>query len=372
MAIQDDRTPNRDYPEPYGNNTLADDVLRLRQALTKIDVDVAEVMASIVGFATLLSPAFTGTPTAPTPDPSDQTGKLATTSFVAAALQSINTSGFAPINSPQFTGNPRAPTATTGDASAAIASTAFVALSLQALVGSAPAGLNTLVEIAAAIGNSTTFSADVFAIIQDPWAMFPIGVPFPMYYPTPALAPPANKSYRYVRLTAADSYNAGCIGSESVSGSAPLISATGVITLANSPLLGQTVRLLNTELRFIRPGPTPATVEENQNQSHIHGVSDPGHVHGVSDPGHAHGVNDPGHAHVIFGAANDTGAGFPTLNGNNTQNTGTGGATTNISIAASGVGIGIQAHGTGISVAAQGGTESRPRNMYAQHFMRIR
>jgi hypothetical protein len=68
--------------------------------------------------APLASPAFTGTPTAPTPTAGDATTKIATTNFVA--------SSFAPLASPTFTGDPKAPTPAPGDNDTSIATTAFV------------------------------------------------------------------------------------------------------------------------------------------------------------------------------------------------------------------------------------------------------
>jgi hypothetical protein len=59
-----------------------------------------------------ISPAFTGTPTAPTAAPGTANAQLATTAFVT--------------NSPVFTGTPTAPTAAPGTANAQLATTAFV------------------------------------------------------------------------------------------------------------------------------------------------------------------------------------------------------------------------------------------------------
>jgi hypothetical protein len=72
------------------------------------------------GGAVLNSPAFTGTPTAPTPPPGDVSTRLATTAFV------LTESGFAPIASPAFTGVPTAPTPTPGTNTTQLATTAYV------------------------------------------------------------------------------------------------------------------------------------------------------------------------------------------------------------------------------------------------------
>lgn len=75
--------------------------------------------------------------------------------------------GFAPLASPVFTGNPTAPTAAPGDNDLSIANTAFVtaaiAAAILALIGGAPAGLDTLGEIATAIGNDAAFATTIQA-----------------------------------------------------------------------------------------------------------------------------------------------------------------------------------------------------------------
>lgn len=70
-------------------------------------------------------------------------------------------SQYAPKASPQFTGTPKAPTATAGNNSTQLANTAFVQAALAGLVGSAPAALDTLKELADAMGNDPHFSATV-------------------------------------------------------------------------------------------------------------------------------------------------------------------------------------------------------------------
>ena len=63
--------------------------------------------------------------------------------------------------SPTFTGTPTAPTAGRGTNNGQIASTAFVAQAIAALVNSAPEALDTLQELAAALGNDANFAATV-------------------------------------------------------------------------------------------------------------------------------------------------------------------------------------------------------------------
>lgn len=110
-------------------------------------VTLSSADVSAAGGALVASPAFTGTPSAPTAAPGTNTTQLATTQFVTAALvavsggvSSFNTRtgavtltladvtgvGGAPLASPVFTGVPAAPTPVPTDNSTALATTAFV------------------------------------------------------------------------------------------------------------------------------------------------------------------------------------------------------------------------------------------------------
>ncbi len=64
----------------------------------------------------------------------------------------------APLDSPAFTNNPTAPTQAAGNNSTRLANTAFVQAALAALVASSPAALDTLNELAAALGNDPNFA----------------------------------------------------------------------------------------------------------------------------------------------------------------------------------------------------------------------
>ncbi|EMX6320759.1 phage tail protein [Escherichia coli] len=115
---------------------------------------------------------------------------------------------YAPKASPTFTGTPTAPTPANSDNSKKLATTEFVAKALAALAGSAPETLDTLKELADALGNDPNFATTVLkklaeklakdqngADIPDP-ALFvknlglgagapPIGVPF--FWPSSAM-----------------------------------------------------------------------------------------------------------------------------------------------------------------------------------------
>lgn len=75
---------------------------------------------------------------------------------LAAALALL-----APLASPALTGTPTAPTATAGTASTQLATTAFVAAAIAALLNSAPGALDTLDELAAALGDDPNFATTV-------------------------------------------------------------------------------------------------------------------------------------------------------------------------------------------------------------------
>ena len=139
-------------------------------------------------YAPKASPIFTGTPKAPTPAAGNNTTQLATTAFVQAALTALingapatldtlkeiaaainNDPKFsttinnalalkAPLSSPALTGTPTAPTAAQSVNNTQIATTAFVKSAIAAMVGSAPAALDPLNELAAALGNDPNFA----------------------------------------------------------------------------------------------------------------------------------------------------------------------------------------------------------------------
>lgn len=69
--------------------------------------------------------------------------------------------GVAPLASPTFTGTPAAPTATAGANTTQLATTAFVTGAIADLSDSAPSTLNTLNELAAALGDDANFSTTV-------------------------------------------------------------------------------------------------------------------------------------------------------------------------------------------------------------------
>lgn len=103
--------------------------------------------------ANLDSPNLTGTPTAPTTAESDNSQKIATTAFIKQVLLA-----YAKLASPNFTGKPTAPTADQSSNDTQLATTAFVRSAIAALVDSSPGALDTLNELAAALGDDPNFA----------------------------------------------------------------------------------------------------------------------------------------------------------------------------------------------------------------------
>lgn len=73
----------------------------------------------------------------------------------------------APILSPNFTGLPRAPTALMGANTTQIANVHWVNLTIAALVNSAPATLDTLKELSAALGDDPNFATTITNLLAN-------------------------------------------------------------------------------------------------------------------------------------------------------------------------------------------------------------
>jgi len=167
--------------------------------------------------APLVSPTFTGSPTAPTAVTGTDSTQIATTAFVNQAIAGFGAGDMAkstydtdndgkvdaaevadaapwagitgkptsftpsshshsiaqitglqtaldakaPLASPALTGSPTAPTATAGTNTTQIATTAFVAAAIGALIDAAPGAMDTLNELAAALGDDPNFATTV-------------------------------------------------------------------------------------------------------------------------------------------------------------------------------------------------------------------
>ena len=167
--------------------------------------------------APLASPTFTGSPTAPTPVAGTNSTQIATTAFVNEAIAGFGAGDMAkstydtdndgkvdaaevadaapwagitgkptsftpsshshsiaqvsglqtaldtkaPLASPALSGTPTAPTAAAGTNTTQIATTAFVATAIGALIDAAPGAMDTLNELAAAVGDDPNFATTV-------------------------------------------------------------------------------------------------------------------------------------------------------------------------------------------------------------------
>lgn len=88
--------------------------------------------------------------------------RLLTTSDSSSFATSSHTHAqYAPLASPTFTGTPAAPTAAAGTNTTQLATTAFVSTAVSNLVDSAPTTLDTLNELAAALGDDPNFATTV-------------------------------------------------------------------------------------------------------------------------------------------------------------------------------------------------------------------
>ncbi|EBQ7304782.1 phage tail protein [Salmonella enterica] len=90
---------------------------------------------------------------------SDSEALAATPKAVKDVMSEMQTK--APLDSPALTGTPTAPTPETTAAGIEIATAAFVAAKVAQLVGSAPEALDTLKELADALGNDPNFATTV-------------------------------------------------------------------------------------------------------------------------------------------------------------------------------------------------------------------
>lgn len=89
------------------------------------------------------------------------------TKYLKGQVDNINRerTGYATKTSPAFIGVPTAPTAAASTNNAQIATTAFVKTAIAALVGSAPAALDTLEELARALAGDANLKATLLAEI---------------------------------------------------------------------------------------------------------------------------------------------------------------------------------------------------------------
>jgi hypothetical protein len=204
-----------------------------------IVLDTTDVIDA--GGAPLVSPAFTGSPIAPTAAPGTNTTQLATTAFVTAAvaastagvtsfngrtgaiimgLADVTGAGGAPLAGPIFQGVPQAPTATVGTDTAQLATCAFV----QATVTAVDSGV---VSFNGRSGAVSLTANDISAA-----GGAPLGSPALYGTPTAPTAPPGTANTQLATCA----YVVAAIAA--MSGVASFNTRTGVITLTAADLTG--------------------------------------------------------------------------------------------------------------------------------------
>ena len=168
----------------------------------------------------------------------------------------------APIASPTFTGIPLSTTATSGTNTTQIATTAFVQTAVSNLVASAPAALDTLNELATALGNDANFATSVSTAIG---LKAPIASPTftgTATIPTLNLTNALGVAYGGTGLTTAPANGALDIGNGTgftrttlTAGSGITITNTaGSITIAATFSGSSTVAGSNTQIQFNNSG----------------------------------------------------------------------------------------------------------------------
>jgi hypothetical protein len=100
--------------------------------------------------------------------------------------------------------------------------------------------------------------------------------PFPVFDHVPGCPVPSNDGdAKFIKLSAGedgvDGYNENLLNNESYTGTAPELSVSATINLVGSPVHGETVELINTSKRYLRPG-VSGTTYASQNKAHSHTV----------------------------------------------------------------------------------------------------
>ena len=147
--------------------TVDGNVLITRDLLTNGNITgnhIYEGTSALINkYATLNSPTFTGTVQGITKDMVGLSN-VDNTADIDKPISSAQQTALnlkANLASPVFTGVPIAPTPATGTNTSQLATTAYVRGEIYNLVGSAPATLNTLQELAAAINSDASFASTI-------------------------------------------------------------------------------------------------------------------------------------------------------------------------------------------------------------------
>lgn len=277
--------------------------------------------------------------------------------YAASALASKNAAGISETNAADSEAaalaykNAAATSETNaGDAASAAGAAAGVATSARdTAVAAAGAASTSETNAATSETNAGNYAASASdsadraeaAVAAGGWMGMPVGMEFPLH-PNAPLPPTDDPSFRYIILTAgldgAGQYNEGVLTDETVTGSDPTITATATVSLAGSPMNGQTIDLINTSRVFLRPGPAAGPIVDSQNKLHAHT--------GVASEAGAHNHN------IVVGG--NTGSGVPAGGIGTTRPTSSGGN-----------------HTHALTINGDGGQESSPRYIPRVYLMRI-
>ncbi len=143
----------------------------------------------------------------------------------------VDTSGLAPIASPTFTGVPAAPTAAPGTNTTQLATTAFTQAALAALVASSPATLDTLNELALALGSDPNFATTMATAL---------GGKQPFDATLTALAALSTSADKMIYATASDVFTTTTLTAWARQLLDDADAAAGLLTLGAAPLASPT------------------------------------------------------------------------------------------------------------------------------------
>lgn len=151
------KTSNSDYAVAWATVSSGGTTYTAGSGISIVDTTISADST----IARLANPSFTGSPTTTTPATlAEDSTRIANTEWVQDVVGAAVT-GLAPLASPAFTGNPTATTQSAGNNTTRLATTAFVQAAISALVASAPGALDTLNELAAALGNDPNFATSM-------------------------------------------------------------------------------------------------------------------------------------------------------------------------------------------------------------------
>ena len=163
----------------------------------------------------------------------------------------------APLASPDLTGTPTAPTANAGTNTTQIATTAFVQSAVTSLINGAPGALDTLDELAAALGDDANFASTVTNSLS---AKAPLASP--TFTGTPAAPTAAADTNTTQVATTAFVIGQGYLKATTASSTyAPLVSAalTGTPTAPTAAAGADTTQIATTAFVKAEIAATPAS-----------------------------------------------------------------------------------------------------------------